>query len=235
MHGADKKIYSWYFVYGRTRTTLPKASVCCIVCQVCLVGWWIRLAFLVLWSQFKASSLSLVLGPSSTMVWIVGVIILNHKRKELQHCWEWWTPEGGKTTSLSILRAVCYWTKVCHADRYVYLPRVSIKSGTTASFRDFPCSEKYQVWTRFASKGRNWDDVRIGMISGFCRKADERCTLLGYYVASTGNFLQTFWDNPSDPSSGVKNYHYSLHNDPEEYSTDLRVHSKLLWHTPCLS
>jgi len=100
-------------------------------------------------------------------------------------------------------------------------------SGTRASFRDFPCSEKYQVRTRFASKGRDWNDVRICMVSGFCRKADEHCTLLGYYTASIGNFLQTFWDSLSDPSSGVKNY-YSLHNNPEEHSTDLRVHSKQL-------
>ena len=57
-------------------------------------------------------------------------------------------------------------------------------------FRDFPCSKKYRVRTRFASKGRDWNDLRICMVSGFCRKADEHCTLLGYYAASIGNFLQ---------------------------------------------
>ena len=42
------------------------------------------------------------------------------------------------------------------------------------------------------------------MIPGFCHKVDENCTLLGYYAASSGNFLSTFWDNLSVPPSGVK-------------------------------
>jgi len=33
----------------------------------------------------------------------------------------------------------------------------------------------------------------------------ETCALLGYYAASGGNFLLTFRDNLSVPSSGVKN------------------------------
>jgi hypothetical protein len=33
----------------------------------------------------------------------------------------------------------------------------------------------------------------------------ETCALLGYYAASSGNFLPTFWDNLSVASSGVKN------------------------------
>jgi hypothetical protein len=43
------------------------------------------------------------------------------------------------------------------------------------------------------------------MISGFRRKIDENCAHLGYYSASSGNFLPMFWDNLSVPSSGVKN------------------------------
>ena len=35
--------------------------------------------------------------------------------------------------------------------------------------------------------------------SCFSRAVDENCALLGCYVASSGNFLQTFRDNPSDP------------------------------------
>jgi len=34
------------------------------------------------------------------------------------------------------------------------------------------------------------------MISGFHHEVDEKCALLGYYAASSGNFLpmiQTFW------------------------------------------
>jgi hypothetical protein len=32
----------------------------------------------------------------------------------------------------------------------------------------------------------------------------EICGLVGYYTASCGNYLQTFWDNVSVPSSRVK-------------------------------
>jgi hypothetical protein len=42
------------------------------------------------------------------------------------------------------------------------------------------------------------------MISGFCHKEDENCALLGYYAASSGNFLQTLWDNLLVPSSRFK-------------------------------
>jgi hypothetical protein len=53
--------------------------------------------------------------------------------------------------------------------------------------------------------------------------------VLRYYAASSGNSLPTFRDNLSVPSSGpigcpdtsVKNYHYSLHNSPEERSSHI--------------
>ena len=35
--------------------------------------------------------------------------------------------------------------------------------------------------------------------------ADENCALLHYYAGSSGNSLQTFWDNLSVPPSRVKN------------------------------
>ena len=74
----------------------------------------------------------------------------------------------------------------------------------------------------------------------FC---SENCALLSYYTASSGNFLQTFRDNLSVPSPGVKNLvlyliswtlkiwlkccpetsvrncHYSLCNSSEESSS----------------
>ena len=78
-------------------------------------------------------------------------------------------------------------------------------------------------------------------ISGFRRKVDENCALLGYYPASSGNFLPTFRDNSSFPSTGfknpkslknplemgpigcpetsVRNYHHSLRNNPVERSS----------------
>jgi hypothetical protein len=36
------------------------------------------------------------------------------------------------------------------------------------------------------------------------READENCSLLGYYAASSGNSLPTFRNNLSVPSSSVK-------------------------------
>jgi hypothetical protein len=39
------------------------------------------------------------------------------------------------------------------------------------------------------------------MISGFCRGVDENCILLGYYTASSGNFLPAFQDDLLVPSS----------------------------------
>jgi len=43
------------------------------------------------------------------------------------------------------------------------------------------------------------------MILGFRRELDENCALMGYYIASSGNFLPTFRDNSSFPSTGYKN------------------------------
>jgi len=42
------------------------------------------------------------------------------------------------------------------------------------------------------------------VISGFHIEAEENCSLLGYYAANSGNFLLTFRDNLSVPSSEVK-------------------------------
>jgi len=62
----------------------------------------------------------------------------------------------------------------------------------------------------------------------------EVCALLGYYAASSGNFLRTFRYNLSVPYSGFKNprkklfrnvckklYRYSLRNNPEERRSHL--------------
>jgi hypothetical protein len=76
------------------------------------------------------------------------------------------------------------------------------------------------------------------VISGFSREIVENCALLGYYSASSGKFVSTFWDNVSFPSSTVKNpkrplkmgptgfpetwvrnCHCSLRDNPEERSS----------------
>jgi hypothetical protein len=67
------------------------------------------------------------------------------------------------------------------------------------------------------------------VISGFHSEVDENSVLLGCYATSSGSFLQTFRDNITVPSSrfknlkyctetSVRNYHYSLSNNPEERS-----------------
>jgi hypothetical protein len=40
------------------------------------------------------------------------------------------------------------------------------------------------------------------MKSGFCHKADENSSLLGYYAVSSGNFLAIFQDNLLVSSAG---------------------------------
>ena len=42
------------------------------------------------------------------------------------------------------------------------------------------------------------------VISGFRREVPENCAVLGYYAASSDNFLATFRDNVSVPSSGSR-------------------------------
>jgi len=50
----------------------------------------------------------------------------------------------------------------------------------------------------------------LSVISGFCHRVAENFALLGFYTASSGNFLLTFWNNLSVPSSGFKNPKQSL-------------------------
>jgi len=67
------------------------------------------------------------------------------------------------------------------------------------------------------------------VISGFRSEVDEYSILLGCYATSSGSFLQTFRDNITVPTSrfknpkycpetSVRNYQYSLSNNPEERS-----------------
>ena len=88
------------------------------------------------------------------------------------------------------------------------------------------------------------------ILSGFRREADENRALLGYYAASSDNFLLTFRSNISVPSlrvkksekslplkmgpigfteTSVRNSHYSLCNDPEERSSHEASSKKVQW------
>jgi hypothetical protein len=43
------------------------------------------------------------------------------------------------------------------------------------------------------------------VVLGFRLEVNENCALKGYYATNSGNFLSTFRDNLSVPSSGAKN------------------------------
>ena len=91
-------------------------------------------------------------------------------------------------------------------------------------------------------------DLPTSVISSFHCNVNENCALLGYYAASSGNFLPTFRDNLLVPSSAVKkarplriepvgrprtwasNYHYLLHNSPEKCSSHLPT-NLTIWHS----
>jgi hypothetical protein len=70
------------------------------------------------------------------------------------------------------------------------------------------------------------------VISGFLREVAENYPPLGYYAASSGNFVPTFRDNISvpikrtlrlgpngRPETSVRNDYHSLRNNPEERSS----------------
>ena len=92
------------------------------------------------------------------------------------------------------------------------------------------------------------------VISGFCLEGDENCALLGYYAASSGNFLPMSRDNLSVPSlrvnlslfkgqgfftledgtnrfpkTSVKNCHCSLCNSPEDHGCQLPTPCMIFW------
>jgi hypothetical protein len=74
------------------------------------------------------------------------------------------------------------------------------------------------------------------MISGLLRDVHDICALLGYYAASSGNPLPTFWGNVSvsssrdkmgpirSPETWVNNYHSTLRNIPEERRSHVSFH-----------
>jgi len=89
------------------------------------------------------------------------------------------------------------------------------------------------VWIcgyRLRDSSRYMSDTQLRcMTSGFRREVAENCTLLGYYAASSGNFLRTFRDDSWTmrmepigwPETLVRNYHYSLHHKPYERSAHI--------------
>jgi hypothetical protein len=67
--------------------------------------------------------------------------------------------------------------------------------------------------------------IQLCVLSGFHHEADENCSPLGYYAASSGNFLPSLFGfsllkmGPTGcPKISVRNYLYSQLNNPEEHS-----------------
>jgi hypothetical protein len=65
-------------------------------------------------------------------------------------------------------------------------PHTSLQIGT------------YRNWSRCVGSA---GQIHICVVSGFRRKVNDNCALLG---------------QPISPETSVRNYHYSLHNSPEE-------------------
>ena len=73
------------------------------------------------------------------------------------------------------------------------------------------------------------------MLSGFQKEVDENYAPLGYYAASSGNFLPSLFGflntkmGPTGcPNMLVRNYHYSQHNNPEEHCSLSYIHVRLV-------
>jgi hypothetical protein len=88
-------------------------------------------------------------------------------------------------------------------------------------------SYRYTVWFYYKhNSSQLLQCACICAISGFFCDVEETCALLGNYAAESGNYVPTFRDNLSVPSSRVKmccpemsvqNYHCTLRNIPEEH------------------
>jgi hypothetical protein len=59
-------------------------------------------------------------------------------------------------------------------------------------------------------KGNVTDQVATNVHRSSSKVSAEKCVFLGYYAASSGNFLPTFRNNLSVPTSGFKNPKESL-------------------------
>jgi len=77
--------------------------------------------------------------------------------------------------------------------------------------------------------------TQLCALSGFCHEVDENCAPLGYYAASSGNFLPSLFGflTPKDGTNrlsqmSVRNYHYSQHNNPKEHCSLSYIHVRFV-------
>ena len=113
------------------------------------------------------------------------------------------------------------------------------KNPSGGGERFVPCGRTdMKIIVDFWNFANTPENTRV--ISGFRSDVDENCALLGYYAASSGNSLPTFRDNLSIPSSrvengchatSVRNYLYSMRNNPEKRSCHAWIHIAAL-HIP---
>ena len=100
--------------------------------------------------------------------------------------------------------------------QWVFTKRKVFSSGKDVLYL-WICSYRLHYISRYVSNTR----LRC-MISGFRRGVAENYTLLGYYAASSGNFLPTFRDDSWTMRMGPigwtekspSNYHYWLRHNP---------------------
>jgi hypothetical protein len=109
-------------------------------------------------------------------------------------------------------------------------PNITRGDKTLIQQAYLPTFMLFKVWSVTICLWQTTADTKTNAIP-------ENCALLGYYTASSGNFLPTFRDNLSVPSSGakntflepigcpetsVRNYNSALHNIPKGSRSHLR-------------
>ena len=101
-------------------------------------------------------------------------------------------------------------------------------SLTQREEREFKVSEKrvlrrnlgLQRISNSATDTYIWQASRLLMRDfRLAQRSNVNSVLLGYFVASSGNFVPTFRGHY--PETSVRTYHYSLRNNPEEHSSQV--------------
>ena len=86
--------------------------------------------------------------------------------------------------------------------RRVFFPRCCLDWNNCIHSCSVSIEDDYRVGEG-AGKASGSSKLRQFVISSIRREADENCALLGSYTASRGNYLPTFQDKLSVPSSRV--------------------------------
>ena len=73
-------------------------------------------------------------------------------------------------------------------------------------YKDEPSNALISVQCKNRMKSINRDLAKSCVFSGFRRRVDEICALLGYYAALSDSSVSTLRDNLSVPSLGFKKF-----------------------------